>query len=126
MRFAPGSFLWLVKHDLRLGLLRTRAIFGAARPACILAIIAAILGVFHLLAWPAAAWFVQAEASPEAGGMYYPALACAALFVLPWLIAQALTNATRALYSRGDLNLLLAPWHNLIVATDDEIGRAHV
>jgi ABC-2 type transport system permease protein len=30
------------------------------------------------------------------------------LFVMPWLVSQALTGATRALYSRGDFDLMLA------------------
>ncbi len=108
MRPAPGSFFWLVAHDLRLGVLRTRAMFGKRGPVAFFSILVAIVAVFHLLAWPAAAWFVKAEAASASGGMYYPALACAAVFVLPWLVAQALTNSTRALYSRGDLDLLLA------------------
>ncbi len=104
----PGSFGWLVAHDLRLGFLRTRAMFRDARPITLLLILLGVFAVFHLLAWPAAAWFVGARTDAAAGSMYYPALACAALFVLPWLVAQALTNATRALYSHGDLDLLLA------------------
>ena len=108
MIFTPGSFAWLVAHDLRLGILRTRAIFGKARPVLIIPIIVAIIAIFHLLAWPASSWLVAAGASPFTSNYYYPALAGVALFVMPWLMAQALTNATRALYSRGDLDLLLA------------------
>ncbi len=108
MKFRPGSFPWLVAHDLRLGFARARSIFGDARPATILAVVAAIVAVFHLLAWPAALWFIRVDGEAGASALNYPALACAALFVLPWLVSQALSNATRALYSRGDLDLLLA------------------
>lgn len=108
MSLRPGSFAWLAAHDLRLSFLRMRSMFGARRPAAILAILAAILAVFHLLAWPAAAWLARAGAASGPDALYYPALACAAVFVLPWLVAQAMTNSTRALYSRGDLDLLLA------------------
>ena len=108
MTLPPGSFPWLVAHDLRLGMLRTRTIFGKRSAPVFFGILAAIVVVFHLLAWPAAQWFIRAEAASASGGMYYPALACAAIFVLPWLVAQSLTNSARALYSRGDLDLLLA------------------
>ena len=108
MKLRPGSFAWLLAHDLKLGFLRIRMMFGDARPATIAAIIVAIIAIFHLLAWPAATWFVRARGDAGNGALYYPALAAATLFVLPWLMAQALTNATRALYSRGDLDLLLA------------------
>jgi ABC-2 type transport system permease protein len=108
VKFRPGSFAWLVAHDLKLSFMRTRSMFGAARPITIIGIVVAIFAAFHLLAWPAAIWFVNAQATAGDDAMYYPALAGAALFVLPWLMAQALTNSTRALYSRGDLDLLLA------------------
>ena len=133
MIFSPGSFLWLVAHDLRLGMLRTRAIFGAARPATIALVVALIVAVFHVVAWPVAVWFTDAAETPQESGYYYPVLASAALFVLPWMMAQALTSATRALYSRGDLDLLLAaPISPRVVvcaralAIAIEIGRAHV
>ena len=71
----PGSFAWLVGHDLKLGFLRMRAMFGDARPRTVAAIVVASVSLFHLLAWPAAAWFVSAAADSEAGGLHYPALA---------------------------------------------------
>ena len=108
MIFAPGSFLWLVAHDLRLSMSRTRALFGKSRPTPIALIVIGILALFHVFAFPAASWFTDAAETPDENPYYYPLLASAALFVLPWMMAQALTNATRALYSRGDLDLLLA------------------
>ena len=104
----PGSLPWLVHHDLRLSFLRMRAMFGRRGPLTIAAIVLVALAAIHLLVWPLAAWFVNARADAHSARYYYPLLACAALFVLPWLISQALMSSTRALYSRGDLDLLLA------------------
>ncbi len=104
----PGSFLWLVKSDLRLNFLRFRSMFGGRRPWTIVAMVGLALVAIHLLCWPLASWFVNARGDAESARLYYPMLASAALFVLPWLVSQALMNSTRALYSRGDLDLLLA------------------
>jgi ABC-2 type transport system permease protein len=108
MSFRPGSFPWLVQHDLKLNFLRFRSMFGGRRPWTIAIIAGAALIAIHLVCWPLASWFVNAKADAESARLYYPMLACAALFVLPWLVSQALMNSTRALYSRGDLDLLLA------------------
>ncbi len=107
MRGRPGSFLWLVQHDLRLNWLRLRAMFGRRPWLVALAVLLAIVAI-HLLCWPALAWFANPRNTTRAAILVYPLLAGATLFVLPWLISQALMNATRALYSRGDLDLLLA------------------
>ena len=80
----------------------------ARGPWTIAAIVLVALAAIHMLVWPLAAWFVNARADAHSARYYYPMLACAALFVLPWLISQARMSSTRALYSRGDLDLLLA------------------
>ena len=108
MRLPPGSFFWLVAHDLRLSARRFRGLFGTLHPATITLIIALALILFHLLAWPVAKWLGTVESGGKPGLLYYPALASAMIFVLPWLVSQALTGAIRALYTRGDLDLLLA------------------
>jgi ABC-2 type transport system permease protein len=107
VRGRPGSFLWLVQHDLRLGFLRLQSMFGNRRPVVIALVVVGVLVVFHLLAWPVAQWAFgsQAPASPDVA---HPGLALSVLFLLPWLVSQALTQLTRALYTRGDLDLLLA------------------
>lgn len=108
MRLAPGSFAWLVAHDLRLSARRFRGLFGKLRGATIALIVVAAMALFHLLAWPIANWMGAAESGGKPGALYYPALASAMIFIMPWLVSQALTGATRALYSRGDHDLLLA------------------
>ena len=104
MRLRPGTFLWLVRHDLRLDWLRFRALFGS-RPAWLVAgVVALVLAAFHALAWPLARSYLQRT---DPSGLF-PLLAGAALFVLPWQIAQGINGATRALYTRSDLDLLMA------------------
>ena len=100
----PGSFLWLVQHDLRLSWLRFRAMFGDRPTWFVLAVIGLCMVVFHLLAWPLAAHFLRKTTADA----LFPMIAGAALFVMPWQISQGINQSTRALYSRGDLDLLLA------------------
>ncbi len=102
--FMPGSFGWLIAQDLRLSLRRLQGMFGALKPRTAALILLAALVAFHGLAWPVAHW-LGADGDPR---LFYPSLAAGVLFVLFWLISQSLTGATRALYTRGDLDLLLA------------------
>lgn len=102
--FMPGSFGWLIAQDLRLSLRRLQGMFGALKPRMAALILLAALVAFHGLAWPVAHW-LGADGDPR---LFYPSLAAGVLFVLFWLISQSLTGATRALYTRGDLDLLLA------------------
>jgi ABC-2 type transport system permease protein len=108
MSLPPGSFVWLVGHDLRLSARRFRGLFGKLRPVTIALIVGTAMVLFHIIAWPVADWLGTAESGGKPGVLYYPALASAMIFIMPWLVSQALTGATRALYSRGDLDLLLA------------------
>ena len=103
---AAGSFLWLVHHDIRLswrGFSHLFATFTATR-ARILA--CAGLIVLHLVAWPLAAVlaprFDAAIVPGETG-----TAAVVALSVLAWMTAQGLIGASRALFARSDLELLL-------------------
>ncbi|MDE2577575.1 MAG: hypothetical protein KGL46_02100 [Hyphomicrobiales bacterium] len=103
---APGSFLWFAAHDLRLALRRIRAFFGKSSPLKIALILVAALAAFHGLGYGAARAVFE-----ETGGdirQIYPQVAMVFAFILPWIVSQALTNATRALYSRGDLDIILA------------------
>ena len=103
----PGSFFWLVSHDLRLAARRIRGMFGVSSGLKIGLILGAALGLFHLLAWPLATR-VQTTIATDGPRAAEPWIACAFFVIVPWIISQALTNATRALYSRGDLDLLMA------------------
>ena len=105
MRLTPGSFGWLVAHDLKLSWLRLRAMFGDRSPRVIVLVVVAVLAAFHALAWPIATWAFGAQVEPSTA---HPGIALGVLFLLPWLTSQALTQFTRTLYTRGDLDLLLA------------------
>ena len=104
MTMTPGSFIWLLAHDLRMNWRGFTGMFGSlsARRA-ILALVAAVVAL-HALAWPAARWIVthihnlDAVALPVigiGGGMF------------TWMIAQSVFSATRTLFDRADLDLLL-------------------
>ena len=115
----PGSFPWLISYDLTLSWRRVRGMFGSLRASTIAIIIAGALMSFHAIAIPVARWFGQMPEDGSQSRLFYPALASAMLFVLPWLISQSLTSMTRALYTRGDLDLLFAsplPAHRTLAA----------
>ena len=106
MSAAVQTFVQLVRHDLRLmgRRIATMARGASGRRFMLFVVIAVV--IFHALAWSLATSVAEdASRDPRAidlgimGGL---------AFVLPWIVSQALTNATRALYSRGDLDLVLA------------------
>ena len=110
----PGTFAWLLAHDLRISSRRFGDLFKGMNTGTKVLLFGAAIVAFHLLAWPAAVWLGKIEAGmgtstgKGSDAMFHAAMAAGALFVLPWMVAQSLTAATRALYARGDLDLLLA------------------
>ena len=104
MTIAPGSFAWLLAHDMRLnwrGL--TSLLNGASTRKAVLILVACGTGL-HLLAWPAIRWLSGYGHGTSATA---PALAAIIGGVFMWMVAQSLFSATRALYDRADLDLLL-------------------
>lgn len=100
----PQSFLWLVAHDLRLswrGLLGLVEGWSAARMA--LALFAVVVGL-HLLAMPAIGWLRPIYDETPKAAVPLPAVVGG---ILTWMIAQSLFGATRSLFDRADLDLLL-------------------
>ncbi len=104
----PGTLTWLALHDLKLSWRRFRSVFGALPPRTVILILLFAIAAFHVLAIPVAQWFRTAQHDGPNQLHFYPAVASAVLFVMPWLVSQALTSTTRALYTRNDLDLLLA------------------
>ena len=103
MRPRAGSFVWLAAHDLRQSWRGFEAALGGltrAKAAMLVVVIVAIHGVF----WWGRRRF--GEAADDAA--LSPYIALGVLFVLPGIIAQTLTTATRMLYAHGDLDLLFA------------------
>jgi ABC-2 type transport system permease protein len=100
-----GTFLWFLSHELRLSWRQFRGLLPNFSTPRALAVIVGVLAVFHALAFPLARWFHSVETGANRH-LYVPALILGFAFVMPWIIAQALTSSTRALYTRGDLDLL--------------------
>ncbi len=119
MQLAPGTFLWLVAHDMRLNWRRFSDMLGSASPRTVVCLVPSVahsatgtlalvlLGgglLLHLAAWPVVHWL-----SPhvyKAGPVPTP-LALLILCTFTWMIAHSLFGATRTLYDRADLDLLL-------------------
>ncbi|MCB1543721.1 MAG: hypothetical protein H6872_02650 [Methylobacteriaceae bacterium] len=106
MRPQPATFRWFAAHDLKLARRRVRAFFGKSGPIKITLILGAALVFFHALAL--FALDTALEDFEDGRRALYPFVGSAALFILPWIVSQALTNATRALYTRGDLDIVLS------------------
>jgi ABC-2 type transport system permease protein len=105
MRLRPGSFLWFVAQDLRQHWRGLEGLFGGLSRSAIALLIGAAILALHGLAIPAAIWL---NAGDGAAARLRTTFAAGALFVLPWIIAQAMTATTRALFTRGDLDLVFA------------------
>ena len=103
MRLKPGSFLWLLRHELRLSWRRRASSVADQSIVKVLAITALGVAFMHGLTGPTATLFVRLEPSGQAS-----ALATATLFIFSWQLSQAITHFTRLLYARSDLDLLLA------------------
>jgi len=108
MRLKPGSFAWLVAHDLRQSWRAFASLFGDMARVRIALVIGAAILALHLVAWPVALWIGAMEDGPAGSAALSAYTASGAIFVLPWIIAQSMTATTRALYGRGDLDLLFA------------------
>jgi ABC-2 type transport system permease protein len=94
----------LIRHDLTLSWRRMRAFLRAETTAKALVLLGLAVAALHLVAWPLAHGLLSIEARD--GAVALDALGF--VIILPWILSQGLTGATRALYSRGDLDLLLS------------------
>jgi len=94
----------LLAHDLRLSWRRICAFLRAKTDLQGALVIAAIVLGLHGAGW----WFATSLNQWAEQGHRVHLTAMGVVLILPWLFSQGLTGATRALYSRGDLDLLLA------------------
>ena len=108
MNLRPGTFVSFVAHDLRLGARGFAGMFGALPARRVAAILVAALVGLHLVAWPAALWLGGHESGADGDRFLTAAMRSGVFFVLPWVVASAMTAVTRMLYQRGDLDLLFA------------------
>jgi ABC-2 type transport system permease protein len=100
--FAPGSFPWLLAHELKLGF---RARSKRGRPTLI--IVAVVIVLLMLTAGAPLALFLQrVPVRPAPGLLMTLDLILAAVFTL--MLSQTLAAAVIGFYERGDLDLLLS------------------
>jgi len=100
----------LLRHDLTLSWRRMCAFLRVKSTFAGLLVIAAAVAGLHVAGW----WFATSLTQWAEHGHMLHLTAMGVVIILPWLFSQGLTGATRALYSRGDLDLLfsspLPPW----------------
>ena len=104
MRIDPGSFPWLLAHDLRLNWRGVAELFNGARNSRVWLALLAVAALLHLMAWPAVRWLTPLVHGKGAGALPLTTIAGG---VFTWMIAQSVFGATRALFDRADLDLLL-------------------
>ena len=98
-----GGAALLFRHDLRVAWRDFRGAFRIFRRRGFLALVVVLVLVMHAAGWSAVNW-LEATRGPDG----VPALAPGVLFVLLLMVAQSLNGVTRALYGRGDLDLLVS------------------
>jgi ABC-2 type transport system permease protein len=103
MRPRTGSFVWLAAHDLRQSWRGFEATLGGLSRAKAAMLVAVVLGL-HALFW----WGQRHFGDAADDARLSPYIALGVLFVLPGIVAQSVTAATRMLYAHGDLDLLFA------------------
>jgi ABC-2 type transport system permease protein len=104
MKLSPGSFPALIAHDIRLSWRSFAAMFGKSSVRTTIAVLLAFGLALHLAAWPAIGALKPLMHGPDAS---LTPLAGVLGAIFAWMIAQSLFGATRALYDRADLDLLL-------------------
>jgi len=104
MKLVPGSFPWLVAHDVRLNWRRFIDMMGGAGIVGLTGLFVGGGIVLHLVAWPAVLWLGP---HVHGDGASIMPLATVVFCIFTWMIAQGLFSTTRTLYDRGDLDLLL-------------------
>ncbi len=103
MTLRAGSFIWLAAHDLRQSWRGFDAALGGLTRAKVAMLVAVVVGL-HALFW----WGQRHFGEVADDARLSPYIALGVLFVLPGIVAQTVTAATRMLYARGDLDLLFA------------------
>lgn len=100
----PGSFLWLVRHDLRLAWRGFAGMLADVRPAVLWPLLGLGIAAIHLTATPMIALL---EPHLNGRGVSVASLAAIMGAVFTWMLAQGVFGLTRTLYHRADLDLLL-------------------
>lgn len=104
MRLSPGSFPWLIQHEMRLAWREVANLVALARPRLMIPLALLGLAVVHILAVP----LVQVlDPYLHARGASISSLAAMIGATFTWMMAQGVFGLTRTLYNRTDLDLLL-------------------
>lgn len=101
----PGSFLWLLRHDIRLG---HRAMRQAGRRSerVALTVFGVIVVLLHLAGWVAAPGMAAMAGQFRAESLLAGMVALISVFAL--FLSKSISQATDTLHDRGDLDLLLS------------------
>jgi ABC-2 type transport system permease protein len=114
-----AAFPRFVAHDLRLSARTLASMFGSLSPRGLGVLIATLFVAFHVAAWPVAGWLVGVEGAPDGLARTAAILASGVALVIPWIVGQSITEFTRTLFARSDLELLLSSpvdTHSLLAA----------
>jgi ABC-2 type transport system permease protein len=103
MKLRAGSLLWLAAHDLRQSWRGFESALGGLTRAKAAMLAGAVLGL-HAVFW----WALRHYSAIGDDARLSSHIGLGVLFILPGIVAQAVTAATRALYAHGDLDLLFA------------------
>lgn len=107
MRAAPGSTLWLLRHELRLAWFGTTSNKAGRRRPGVALLVAWSVGTvaLHLFAWNILSPLADAglDASMLAVGAGAVVIVCGS-----FMLSTALRSSVMALFERGDLDLLLS------------------
>jgi ABC-2 type transport system permease protein len=102
---APGSTLWLLRHDLRL-IGRDFRAAGKGKSFTVAFILGGTVLLLHLVGFLAAPMLAQLHETTRGDLLLTGSIAVGGAFTL--FLSKAISEAVDALYQRGDLDLLLS------------------
>ena len=82
--------------------------FGRLTPPGLAALAALLFVGLHAAAYPVAGWLIGIEDGPDGRVRIAAILAGGAAIVIPWIVGQSITDFTRTVFGRSDLELILA------------------
>jgi ABC-2 type transport system permease protein len=116
---SAAAFPRFVLHDLRLSARALASMFGSLSARELGVLIAVLFVAFHVAAYPVAGWLIDIEDAPDGLARVTAILASGDALVVPWIVGQSITDLTRMLFGRSDLELILSSpvdAHSLLAA----------
>jgi ABC-2 type transport system permease protein len=114
-----AAFSRFVQHDLRLSARGLASVFGSLSRRGLGILIALLFATLHVAAWPVAGWLIDIENAPDGFVRLTAILAGGAALIVPWIVGQSITDFTRMVFGRSDLELILSSpvdAHSLLAA----------